>query len=281
MEQVVQIQKNYLENMEQHVVNAKRLYDIGIISKANYLRTEVALSQAQRDYKQSLMDKDLSLILLNNRIGINTKEITLSSNMEMLQSLKSIDYYESKAESNNGSLKLLGTKKQMLEQKYKASIGNLLPNIALAGEYQILQNDLTLVEPKWAIGVTASLNVFGGASDVNEIKATKAQINSINSQNVDVKNLVLTGVKNFYHQCESAKNDYDALKSSEALAKENLELCRVSFKEGLATSLEMLDAEIVLTKIKVAQAKAIFDYNKAYANLLNICSISQKEEFSE
>jgi outer membrane protein TolC len=71
------------------------------------------------------------------------------------------------------------------------------------------------------------------------------------------------------------------LQSSEELAKENLKLYQTSFEEGLATSLEVLDAEFAFTKIKVDQAKAIFDYNSAYANLLNICSILQEEEFSQ
>jgi outer membrane protein TolC len=281
VEQVVQIRKDYLEDIEKHVDNAKRLYSNGMISKANYLRAEVALSEAQRDYKQALADKDLILILLSNNIGRDIKDMVLSSNMEILQTLKSIDYYESKAEANNDSLKLLDTKKQMLKQKHKVSVGNLLPNISLTGEYQILQNDLSIVEPKWVVGAIASLNIFGGDSDINEIKAIKAQINAIDSQSLDVKNIVRTGVKNFYHKCEAAKNDYEALQSSEELAKENLKLYQTSFKEGLATSLEVLDAELAFTKIKVDQAKAIFDYNSAYANLLNICSILQEEEFSQ
>jgi outer membrane protein TolC len=95
-----------------------------------------------------LSDKDLALILLNNSIGQDIKDIILSSEMEMLQPLRSGDYYKVKAQENNGSLKLLESKKQMLKQKYKSAVGNFLPNIALVGQYQMLQDDLTFIEPK-------------------------------------------------------------------------------------------------------------------------------------
>jgi hypothetical protein len=38
----------------------------------------------------------------------------------------------------------------------------------------MLQDDLTFIEPKWAVSATAFLNIFGGTSDINEIRAAKA-----------------------------------------------------------------------------------------------------------
>jgi outer membrane protein TolC len=187
-----------------------------------------------------------------------------------------MEYYLSQAAANNVSLKLLESRKKMLKQKHKAAVGGLLPNVAAVGEYQILQDKLTFVEPEWAVGLTASVNVFGGGSDINEIRAAKSEIAAIEAETKNVTNLILTAVKKLYHQCETAKKDYEALEMSKSLAEENLKLYRASFKEGLATSLEVVDAELALSKIKIERAKAVFDYNAAFANLLNVCSISKE-----
>ncbi|MDR2616489.1 MAG: TolC family protein [Endomicrobium sp.] len=277
LEQVSQIQNDYLKNIQTHVLHAKKLLRNGVISKANYLKSEVALSQAHRDYAQSLRDNELAYMFFNNVIGKTDEVLYLSSAIKVLKDLKEEKYYRDKSLQNNSSLKLLYIKKDMLKQKYKVYLGNMFPNIAAFGEYQLLQNKLTLVEPKWAVGINASLNIFGGCSDINEIKSAKLQIESVNSQIADVKNLIRIGIKNFYHRCKSAKQDYQTLVSGQALAEENLKFCRVAFKAGIATSLEVVDAELVCKKIKIDKAKAIFEYNNSYTNLINMCGMSPEE----
>lgn len=275
--QVIEIRKDLQSNIENHVSNAQKLFDNGMISKANLLRAEVALADAKKEYQKSLMDKDLACILLTNTIGIDASDKELSSPMEMMKGRQEMEYYTEKAETGNTSLKLLDSKKMMLKQKHKASVGKLLPTVAAVGEYQILQDKLTLIEPEWALGITATVNVFSGGADIQEIKASKAELEALEAQIRDVKNAVRTAIRKYYHQCETAKKDYEALETSKSLADENLKLYQASFREGLATSLEVVDAELALTKIKIDQAKAVFDYNSSYAGLLNICAISEEK----
>jgi outer membrane protein TolC len=277
LEQVSQIQSDYLKNIQAHVLHAETFFKNGVISKANYLKVEVALDEAKRDYERSLRDSELSYMLFNNAIGESDGTIYLSSEIKMLKNLKNEDYYTSKALQNNSSLRLLYTKKDMLKQKYKVFLGNILPNIAAFGEYKILQDKLTLVEPKWAVGLSASLNVFNGCSDVNEMKSAKLQIESLNFQIMDIEKLIKTGVKNFYHRCKSAQQDYQTLLSGQTLAQENLKFYRIAFKSGVATSLEVVDAELACKKIEIDKAKAIFEYNSSYANLINICGVLPEE----
>ncbi|MCL2334763.1 MAG: TolC family protein [Endomicrobia bacterium] len=274
--QTADIRAELQASLENHVENAQKLYDHGIISKSNLLRAEVALADAKRDYQKALMDAELAAILLSSALGAAAnQDFDLAGPMEMLPGQQDPSFYVSKAESRNSSLKLLEIEKKMLRQKYRAAAGNLLPNIAAVGEYQILQDKLTMFEPEWALGLTASINVFSGGSDINEMKAAKSEIAAAQERENDVRNLVRTAVQKYLHQCESAKKDYEALASGADLAKENLKLSEASFREGLATSLEVVDAELAATRIKIEKAKAIFDYNSAYANLLAICSLSQ------
>jgi Outer membrane protein len=276
-DKLIEIRKDFLENIENHVSNAQKLFNNGMISKANLLRTEVALAEAKKDYQKAMMDKELAAILLDNTLGIKIEGALLSSPMEMIDGRKNSGFYVSKSENNNTSLLLLNSKKLMLKQKHKTAVGNLLPSVAAMGEYQILRDKLMITEPEWTIAVQASINIFGGGSDINEIKASKTEIEAIEAQIEDARNLIFTGVKKLYHQCETAKKDHEALEANKTLAEENLKLYRASFREGLATSLEVVDAELALTKIKIDQAKAVFDYNAAYANLLNICAVSEEE----
>jgi outer membrane protein TolC len=218
------------------------------------------------------MDAELAHALLLNSVGSAAENKELSSPMEILSELEDKAFYEQKAE-NNFTLKLLEAKKEMLKQKNKAAWGNVLPMAAVVGQYQIMQNNLTLAEPEWAFGITASINIFGGGKDYNEIKASDAEISAVNAQIENAKKIIFTAVKNFYNRCVNAKQECEALESARELAQENLKLYSASFKEGLAASLEVVDAELALVKIRADREKAVFDYNSSYVNLLNLCGV--------
>ena len=48
-----------------------------------------------------------------------------------------------------------------------------------------------------------------------------------------------------------------------------------SFQEGMATSTEVVDAEVMLSKVKTAFLLAYYQYDVALINLLSICGIPE------
>ena len=57
------IRQDYLDDIIQHKDNAEKLFKVGMISKANKLRAEVALAQATREYQKSERDLQLAIVL--------------------------------------------------------------------------------------------------------------------------------------------------------------------------------------------------------------------------
>ena len=66
----------------------------------------------------------------------------------------------------------------------------------------------------------------------------------------------------------TARDQYESLGKSVELAEENLRLNRLAFDQGVATSLEVVDAQLALGKVKIDRYKALFDYVDALASLL-------------
>ena len=86
--------------------------------------------------------------------------------------------------------------------------------------------------------------------------------------------MIETGIKKYYHEVETAKQRYESLKNSLELMEENLKLYKQSFKEGLATSIEVIDAELAVSKVLLEQSQALYEYNVAYAKLIDMCGKS-------
>ena len=275
-QEAMKIRANYLEDINKHCTNAQKLFDVGMISKTNKLRADVALKEAQREYDKSVRDYELSLVVLSNVIGESiTEDNNLSTNLNLIEELKDITFYLQTSYSNNITLKALNKKQTMLQQKTKSIKAEFLPTVALFGKYEIYQDDLTVFEPDWAAGIKAKLDIFNGGSSTNEYKAYSAQQEALKLNIENASKLIATAVKKYHHEAETAKQQYESLQSSMELTEENLKLYKKSFEEGLATSIEVIDAELALEKVNLDQLKAIYEYNVAYAKLVDICNLSK------
>jgi outer membrane protein TolC len=67
-------------------------------------------------------------------------------------------------------------------------------------------------------------------------------------------------VQKTYLEAEQSVEEVKGLQSSQHLAEENLKLRKMAFNQGLATSLEVVDAELYLASMKIQQQLASFNY---------------------
>ena len=269
------IRQDYLDDIIQHNDNAEKLFKVGMISRTNKLRAEVALADATREYQKSERDLELALVVLSNIIGVELDKVNLITDFKKIDYVREADYFKDVAYSNNITLKDMQQKKEMLNQKKKAIKGNFVPTVAAFGKYEIYKDDLTLFEPEWVAGLNARLDIFKGGEDYDEYKAYSKQVEVLDLYIQNANKMIDTAVQKYHHEAQAALEQYESLKSSQDLTEENLNLYKKSFKEGLATSIEVIDAELALEKVRLEQSQALFDFNVAYAKLMDICGNSQ------
>ena len=83
------------------------------------------------------------------------------------------------------------------------------------------------------------------------------------------------GVDKFYSQMQNAMDNVKALNTTLEMSNELVRIREKSFKEGMATSSDVVDAQVVLSKVKTAFLLAYYQYDVALANLLSICGIPE------
>lgn len=74
-------------------------------------------------------------------------------------------------------------------------------------------------------------------------------------------------VEKTYKEMLQYKNEYEDLSSSLALANENLRLRELAFAEGLATSVDVVDAQMFLTGAKTKRLNAIYNFVQKISQL--------------
>lgn len=270
-EKVARIRRDAREGIAAHDDNAKKLFEQGMISHANRMRAQVALADAEREEKKAYRDEELAAILLANLMTVEISSFTLSTDFAQPAEPAPVEKYINKALSANVALNIIETNRERLAAAKKASDGKRLPTLAAFGKYELYKQDLTLLEPEWAAGLSLNIPIFSGLSDYKESRQIKAQQQALEKIDENAREQIKTLVRKYHHDMLAAKEEYEALEKAEKLAEENLRLNRLSFKHGTGTSLEVIDAQLALSKVKTDRSRALFDYAKAAAELKRVC----------
>ena len=154
-----------------------------------------------------------------------------------------------------------------------------MPNIAIFGKQTLWAHGIEKnLVPRTIIGVGFTWNLFDGLEREKRIKQSKLTSQTLALGKEKAKDDLTVAIDQCYSQMQKAQDNVKALNSSIALSEELVRIRKKAFLEGMATSTEVIDAETLLSTVKVAQLAAYYEFDVALINLLAICGIP--EQFS-
>jgi len=167
-------------------------------------------------------------------------------------------------------LQILAAKKKQVGGLIQVQKGRYYPTVAAFGSYNVYKDDsLTSdLEPDWYVGVNVSMDLIDSSGRGGELDAAyekKEQVTYLTEQaHHDLRVLVEKTYKNAQQSIE----EYQGLISSRALAQESLRLRKLAFAQGMATSVQVSDAETFLQSIQTRRLLSAYKYVIALSQLL-------------
>ncbi len=274
---VMDIRSEAMNNIESHLNNAKKLEEQGQIAHVERLHAEVAYSNASREFRAAEKDLEMTQKALQNTLGTDQVIVPMDE-LFIPQNIKSLDYYRNLAIENSPLLGQIDAKKSLVEQKLKVERSKYLPDVALMGGANLLDYQLTEMAPQWFVGVGVSFTLFDGFERNNKIKAAKSQAFQVNNFYEKASDDIKMVVQKLYQTMEKAFDEYESLTTTEAFAAEYLDARQKAFSNGLATSTDVVDAQLNMEKVRIAKLHAAYSYEVALASMLQYCGVSNTFE---
>jgi outer membrane protein TolC len=165
-------------------------------------------------------------------------------------------------------LRQLRTERKRSQDAVSAARADYYPTVALFAYKELYTRDLTLLEPDWAVGAKMQWDLFKGGetrSKVSNAKALDRSLSSMEEQTMDNIGLL---VEKRWREMEHAKSRLESLKKTRELAEEAHRSQTLAYEAGLATGLDVVDAELALSRLQVAGLKAHYDAVIAWLGLL-------------
>jgi len=270
---VEKVRKQVEEGIGEHLRQAKLLEKEGMISKAERLHAQVAYSEALRDYKSAQSDVNIAEEGLKSLIkaeNANLKNVSIEPVSLLFIYDNEINLNEIKQSmlTDNPQLKQLKAKKKAMNAKYHAKAAEYSPNISLVAYDIAGASHLSEAVPRAAFGATANWLLFDGFSRYNNVKAADAERKMVDFEIKDAENNLESLATKQYEEMIKNKTSYECSDSAIENAQEALKTANLAFKEGFGTSLQVTDAQMMLSKVKIERLNAIYNYDLSLVNLL-------------
>lgn len=266
-EELVGMRESTKKDLEEHLNRSKKLEEGGQISKTERLRAEVALAEAENAYEDALRDQSLARMALASLLHTDTS-LTATTPVESPEGIRSMDEFKALAVEKHPGLRQLRIERKRNQNAISAARADYFPTVALFGYKELYTRDLTILEPEWAIGAKLQWDIFKGGDTRAKVSSAKAMDRSLGSlEEETIDNLKLL-VEKRWRELEHAKGRLASLVKTRELAVEALRSQNKAYEAGLATGLEVVDAELALSRLQVADIKAHYDAVIAWLGLL-------------
>ena len=186
----------------------------------------------------------------------------------MVSALEPVDDFLRQARDTHPALEQLDAIKDKASENLRVEKAAYAPEIYLFSIRELYENDLTVLEPAWAVGVGLNFTLFDGLARPNRIHAAQKLEEQAGLMRQKLLRDLETLVSSKYQELMKAGEQFDTLQASLNLADENLRARRRAFEEGLATSLDVVDAQLSLSAAEVERLRAAYAFDIALAQLL-------------
>ena len=275
--EMIDLRRETLDAMAQHLYKAQKFEENGMIAKGERLHAEVSYANADKELKGAIRDADIALASLNNILSLQ-ESIEPVSPLFILTTIQPMTYFQGKAQERNPVLEQIAMQRVIAHQGYKKEIASFSPNVYLFGTRKLYTKDATILEPDWIAGIGVDLTIFEGFSRSKQVNAAKFQEQEVMYLEKKMRRDIGTLVSTLYQELMKAQEQFDTLKTSRISAEEYFRVRSRAFEAGYATSLDVVDAQLALSRIKWEQLAAAYKYDITLARLLEASGSSKDFE---
>lgn len=277
VKQAQKIREEVEKTMYSHLTDADKMMKEGVIPKAEFLHAKVYHSDALRELKKINRKAVILNDALLNTLAVNEEtSIVPVSNLFYIDNLKPLDYFLDKALENSQILYKIEKKKELSRQAYKLEKAEFFPNVAAMGTYNLYNQDLSPYIPDYAVGIGMKLNLFTGNERYNKLKAAKHKENQAELLYGKVEQDIKTAITKYYQELHMNLEQLKELSSALEFALEYARVREQAFKEGMATTTEVSDANLAVAKVKIDRLRVLYDYDVALSKLLYYSGITDE-----
>ncbi|MBK6350744.1 MAG: TolC family protein [Proteobacteria bacterium] len=221
------------------------MFERELVPKNELLAVQVALADARQNELRAANAADVAAAAYNRRLGapldrsVELSE-TLAVPVELSQELSAL---VEQAQSRRTELAAFDAQAEAYGQLARTERSRVLPQVALSGGYQYLENQFLDDETVGMAGIGVQWAVFDGGQSRKRAAALDRNRRATEQQRADASSQIELQVRQAYLGIQESRQRVIVTAQAAEQADENLRIARELYTAGLGTQTQLLQAE--------------------------------------
>jgi len=266
-----QVAEESLATAKDHRRVAGDQYEFGVVAKNDVLAADVQVANAESTLIVAENQVELSRSRLALRMGYpGDRSVTPAPGPFPVPPEKALPLSESLrvALEKRNELRAQGSVIREGEAAVSAARTEFAPTFFGQGGYSYETNELNPHKSVFSILLGGKVNLFSGFADEASLRQARLTVDRRKETLGKLQDEIALEVKASHLFVNEAEKRKAVAEVAVARAEENLRIQNDRYKEGLAISTEVLDAQTLLTRAKVDRQNAAYDLQEARFRLL-------------
>ena len=265
------LRQESVDRLQAHLDNVIAQYNVGIVARADVLRSEVELANAQQNYITASNEYDVAEATLNNIIGTPLgTTLLLKDRLQYEPYENDMAYCLAYSEQHRPELKQAEYAIDSAEAALVVARSGHMPKVYANASNNWGGNGSDWPgddDENWSVGVTASMNVFDSGVTWSKIHAAQENLAKAKESQRQIKDNVELEVRTDYLNLREAEKRITTTQVAVASAEEDYHIAVVRYQAGVGTNIDVMDAQEALTQAKTNYYQALYNYNTSKAAL--------------
>jgi len=280
--QLVGITEEALNLAEETLQNVQNMYEVGMASRLDLLRAEVRVANLKPPLIQARNSVSIAELSLKTLLGLDVAQpVEISGEMTYTPVEINLEESLAKAVLNRPELSQLQYQKQIAGEMIKIARADLLPTIALAGNYNTWADRFVFAKNTWqsfyAFNLVLNIPLFNGLQTPAKVAESQALIRELDFTEKGLINNIKFEVQAAYLSLNNAQETLLSQEKNIDAAQESVRVAELNYSEGLITITDLGAAQIALSEARINYLRAIYEYTVSLAQLEKAVGLGWKE----
>lgn len=253
-----------LDLAEKFRVNVKNLYEVGMASRFDLLRSEVQVANLRPQAIKAKNSVDVAELGLKTIVGIDLETpIAVKGELAAPPLDTETGGAIEQALGQRPELRQIDYQRRMAGEMLKIARGSALPTLAIGGNYSFWADGLNFRKGAWqnfyAINLSLTIPLFNGFESRARIGQSKALIRELEWTRKGLSDMIAFEVRQAVLNYSQARETLLSQEQNVGQAREAVRIAELNYAEGLATNLDVSTAQVALSQARTNYSQALYD----------------------
>ena len=275
----LQVTTDLLRDVEERLRITRETFDAGRVPRFYVLRDETELANVRQMQAMAQSRFEQSLVALKTTLGLDLASmVELTDRLEYRPATVSIDDGIREASASQPDIQAAVKQREAAAAEVRAAYGNYFPQVSLSYMYDWgwMRNRAWESQAEgmrmrgdgaegYSVGIVVTLPVFDGFMRENALKTAKSKLDRAVQAEGLARQQIAKDVNQAALMLVAAEKSVEASQRGLEQAEEETRVIRERFASGRGIQLEVLDAQVALTRARFNAVNALAEYRGAHA----------------